>query len=200
MELAQLPAEADGTFRAEYLHHVLQGIHQLVGRFVKNHGALFCPQGRKMLPAAFFAHGEEALKAKPAGGLPGNAQCGDGGTGTGNGADGDACGGTFLHQILTGVRDGGASCIGNQGAGLTGQNPLHNAASLEGFVMLVIAYKGLFDFQVVEQLQGYPGVLCGDEIRIFQGLPGTQGNVSQVSNGGGNQIKYSGHDVYSSVI
>ena len=102
-----------------------------------------------MLPAAFFGHGQESLEAEPPGGLAGNAQRGDGSAGAGDGADGDARLGALLHQILAGVGDGRASRVGDQGAGLSGQNPLHNTASLEGLVMLVVADKAFFDFQMV---------------------------------------------------
>ena len=141
-----------------------------------------------MFPAALFRCGQEPLKAEAACRLTGDAQGGDDGAGAGNGANRDSRLGALLYQVLTWVRDGGASGIGYQGAGLSGQNAVQNFFPLEGFVVLVVAHQGLFQFQVVEELQRDPGVLRGDEIRAFQrGLcPG--GNVPQIADGGGNQI------------
>ena len=60
---------------------------------------------------------QEAFEAETAGGLTGNAQGGDGGTGAGDGADHDARVMALLYQILAGVGNGGAAGIGDQGAG-----------------------------------------------------------------------------------
>ena len=102
-----------------------------------------------MLPTALLGGGEEAFKAESAGGLTGNAQRGDGGAGAGNGADGDARGGALLHQILAGIGNGGASRIGNQGAGLAGQDPLHDHIALKFLVVLKVADKAFFNAQMV---------------------------------------------------
>ena len=103
-----------------------------------------------MLPAAFFRSGEEALEAEPAGGLPGNAQRRNGGAGAGDGADGDTGLGALLDQILPGVGDGGAARVGNQRAGLPGENAVDDPVALCGLVMLVVADKAFFDAQMVE--------------------------------------------------
>lgn len=94
-----------------------------------------------MLPAAFFRRGEEALKAEPAGGLPGNAQRRDGGTGTGDGANDDAGFSALLDQVLPGVGDGGTARVGDQRAGLPGENAVNDPVALCGLVMLVVADK-----------------------------------------------------------
>ena len=112
MKLCQLPAQTDGAVSAEDFRHIRQRGHQLVGGFVEDHRPGLGSQGVQMLPAAFFRRGEEALKAEPAGGLPGNAQRRDGGAGTGDGANDDAGFSALLDQVLAGVGDGGASGIG----------------------------------------------------------------------------------------
>ena len=68
-ELGQLPAETDGTVSAKGFGHILQGVYQLVGRFVEDHGPLLVFQGFQMLPAALLGGGQETLEAEPACGL-----------------------------------------------------------------------------------------------------------------------------------
>ena len=149
MEFGQLPAKADGPVFSEYGSHIFQRVYQLVGRFVKYHGTLFVLQGLQVLPAAFLGGGEETFKAEAARCLAGNAQRGNHGTGAGNGTHGNARGGALLHQILAGIGDGGASRIGNQGAGLAGQDPLHDHIALKFLVVLKVADKAFFNAQMV---------------------------------------------------
>ena len=194
MELGQLPAEADGPVGAEDLGHVLQGGQQLVGSLVEDHGAVLLPQGFQMLPPAFLGGGQEALKAEAARGLAGDAQGGDDGAGAGNGADGDACLGTLAHQILAGIGNGGRPRIGNQSAGFSCQDPVQDHIALGGLVMLKVADQALLDAQVVQQFHGDPGILRGNKIRLLQGFPAADGNIPQISNGGGDKIEHAWHD------
>ena len=135
VELGQLPAQTDGAVIAEGFGQILQGGQQLVGSFVEDHGALLFFQALQMLPSAFLCGGKEALEAEAAGCLSGDAQCGNGSTGAGNGTDLDTGSGALLYKILTGIGNGGAACVRHQGAGFTGQNPLCNFIALEGLVM-----------------------------------------------------------------
>ena len=75
-----------------------------------------------MGPTAFLGGGQETLKAEPTGGLPGNAQGSDQSARAGDGADGNARLHALTHQLLTGVRDGGTSRVGDQSTGLASQN------------------------------------------------------------------------------
>ena len=193
MEFGQLPAQAHRAIRPETGCQILQRGGELVGGFVENHGPPLLGQGFQMLPAAFFGGGEKTLKAEPPGGLPGDAQGGDGGAGTGDGAHRDSRLGALFDQIFSRVGNGGAACVGNQGAGLAVQNPLDDLVSFEGLVMLVVADKAFFDAQMIQQFQGDPGILGGDEVRLFQGFPAPDGDVPQIADGGGNEIEHSGH-------
>ena len=141
-----------------------------------------------MLTTALFGGRQEAFKAESAGALTGDAQRGDDRAGTGNGAYGDACLGTLLHQIFAGIRDGGAAGIRNQSAGLTGEDPLYNKITLTGLVMLIVADEAFFDAHMIQQLQRDAGIFRGDEVRLLQRLPAAGRDVAQVTNGGGYQI------------
>ena len=193
MKLCQLPAQTDGAVSAEDFRHIRQRGHQLVGGFVENHRPGLGSQGVQMLPAAFFRRGEEALKAEPAGGLPGNAQRRDGGAGTGDGANDDAGFSALLDQVLPGVGDGGTARVGDQRAGLPGENAVNDPVALRGLVMLVVADKAFFDAQMVEQFQRHPRILGGDEVGAFQRLPAAQGDIPQIADGGRDKIQHSSH-------
>ncbi len=71
----------------------------------------------------------------------------------------------------------------------------HRLAAGPG-VVAVVGDHGLFQPQVVEQLQGHPGVLGGDEVRLRQGLRHPPGDVPQVADGGGYQIDVEGPAMY----
>ena len=59
--------------------------------------------------------------------------------------------------------------------------------------MLVVAHKGLLHAEVVEELEGHPGVLGGDEVRRLQGLQGPGAEVPQVPDGGRHQVQCAAH-------
>ena len=61
--------------------------------------------------------------------------------------------------------------------------------------MFEITDQGLFNAQMIHQLQCDPGILGGDKIHAFQGFPAALGNVTQIANGGGDEIEHSGHGV-----
>ena len=86
------------------------------------------------------------------------------------------------------VGDGGAARVRHQGAALPGQQPLQDPGAALLFVVLMVAHQGLFDPQVVQQLQGHAGVLGGDEVRRLQGLGAAPGNVPQIADGRGDQV------------
>ena len=49
VEFCQLTAEADPPITAECFGHILQRVEQLMGGFVKNHGAFFPHEGLQMI-------------------------------------------------------------------------------------------------------------------------------------------------------
>ena len=58
----------------------------------------------------------------------------------------------------------------------------------------MIAHHGLFDLEVVQQLQRHPLILCGDEIHRGEGFNGAGGEVAQIADGCGDKIKRTAHD------
>ena len=79
--------------------------------------------------------------------------------------------GALGHQRLAGVGDGRGTGVRHQGAGLPRQQPPKNLLPALGLVVFIVAHQGLFDPQVVEELEADPGVLGGDEVRQGQGVP-----------------------------
>ena len=199
MELRQLPAKGDLPVRAEGVPQVRQGGGKLVGSFVEDHGASFPPETVQMLPTAFFVDGEESLKGKAPGGQAADGQGVHRRAAAGDGEHPHAVFRAQPHQILSGIRHSGGARVRHQGAGFPRQQPGEDGLSGGDVVVLVVADQRLFDVEVVQELDGHPGVLRGDEIRIFQGLHGSGGEVSQIADGGGHQIECAAHGMSSSV-
>ena len=91
-----------------------------MGCFVENHRPGFVFQALQMLPAALLCCGKKTLKAESAGGLPGNAQGRNDGTGPGDGAHGNARSSALFYQILTGYLLFSTGCLSPQRTGFAG--------------------------------------------------------------------------------
>jgi hypothetical protein len=59
--------------------------------------------------------------------------------------------------------------------------------------MLKVADKALFDAQIIQKLQGDPGILRGNKIRLLQCLPATDGDVPQITDRCGDEIQHACH-------
>ena len=146
-----------------------------------------------MFPPVFAVDGQKSLKGETARGKAGHTQRGNGGAWARDGTDWNAIGNTKCDHILARIGNGGRARIGHQRAGFAGEQPRKNFLPGLCPVVIVVADERLVDAQVVEQLQGDACVLGTDEIGILQRLPHAGGNVLEVSNGSGNQIKRAGH-------
>ena len=96
--------------------------------------------------------------------------------------------GAQAHQLFAGIGDGGGTGIRDQGAGLSAQKPLQNGLSGGDVIVGMIAHQRLFDFKMVEQLDGYPGILRRNKIYGLQGFHCPGREVSQVPDGGCHQV------------
>ena len=56
-------------------------------------------------------------------------------------------------------------------------------------VVLVAAYGGGGDFEVVEELLGLAGVFAGDAVDLLQDVEGAEGDVAEVADGGGDEVE-----------
>ena len=166
VKLGQFPAQGNAPLPTEQLRQVLQGAHQLVRRFIEDHGSALLLQGIQMFPAVFLIHGQEALKGEPAGGQAGNGQCGHQRTGTGNTHHRHIVLRTQRHQVFPGVTDGGGSGVGDEGTALSGEQTLQNLRACGFRVVPVVADHGLFQSQVVQNFDRDPGVLRSDKIHL----------------------------------
>ena len=155
---------------------------------MKDHGARFFFQRIQMLPAAFPIDREETLKGEPPGGQTADSQSVDGGAAAGNGPDFHAVFRTQPHQILTGIGDGRGAGVRYQSAGFSPQQPAQDSLPGGDVVVFVVAYQRLFDAEMVQQLYGHAGVLRGNKIRVFQGLCRPRRKISQIADGGSDQI------------
>ena len=111
VELGQLPAQGDAALRAKGGGQVVQGGAQLVGCFVKDHGALFVQKIGQPFPFLLAVHRQKALEHPAGGVLPRNRQRRDTGRGGGHRHDLDAAGQRIPDDDLAGVGDAGHSGV-----------------------------------------------------------------------------------------
>ncbi len=64
-------------------------------------------------------------------------------------------------------------------------------------VVLVAAYGGGCDLEVVEQLLRLARVFAGDAVGALEDVEGAQGDVAQVADGGGDEVEAGGERVDS---
>ena len=167
-----------------------------MGRLIENHGAPLPLQFLQVGAAVLLVHGQEALEGEPAGGQAGHRQGGDQGAVTRDGHHIHPILGAEGHQLLAGVGHRRGARVGDQGAALPGQQAAEHRLAPRPGVVAVIGEHGLFQPQVVEQLEGHPGILRGNKIHLPQGVRDAPGDVPQVADGGGYQIQRSGHVYY----
>ena len=164
---------------------------------MENHRALLIFQGLQTFPAIFLVDGQEPLEGKASGGQSADGQGVHSRAAAGDGENFHTVFRTKTNQVLAGVRDGGSAGVRYQSAGLASQQPLQNRLSGRDMIVLMIAHQRLLDFKVVQQLHGYPCVLRCNEIHLLQRFNGTRREVSQIADGGGDQIKRAAHGVSS---
>ena len=197
MELRELAAEGDRPIRAEGRAQILERAQELMRRLIEDHGALLGFQALEVLGAVPARDGEKALKAEPLCGKTGDGERRDDGAAAGDGDDLHAVLGAEAHEILPGVGDGGHAGVRDEGAALPREQPLENLRAALEFIVLIIAHGGLFNLKVIEELGRDAGVLRCDKIRSAQGLQRADGEVAEVPDWGGDEVKRSAHDWFS---
>ena len=192
VELGQLPAEGDAAVPAKGGGQFVQSGPQPVGRLVEDDGPHLPVQGGQPLAAQPALGGQKALEHPAGGVLSRDGQGGDAGRRPRHRGDGDAAGQRVPDDDRAGVGDAGHPGVGAEGAALPCLDPAEDAlAPAKG--VLVVADHGLFQAQMVQKPHGDPGVLGGDKIRRPKRSGGPRGHVLQVADGGGDDVKRSGH-------
>ena len=188
MELGQFPAQRDPPLRSEGRQQVIQGGAQLMGRLVEDHGALLPAKALEVRRTVLLVHRQKALEGEPAGGQTADRQRRHQRAGAGNGAHLHPRLSALRHQLFAGVADGRCARVRHQSAVFSRQNAAQDLRAAALGVMPVIAHHGLFDTQMVQDLQRHTGILGGDKIRLPQGLDDAFTQIPQISDGGGHQI------------
>jgi hypothetical protein len=171
----------------------------LISMFYEFHTEVFFAVWMWIIAAALFVDGKKALEGEPSGGQTGNGQRIDGGAAAGDGENRDTVLGAQANQILTGIGDGGGACVSDQRTVLAGEKPVEDALTGADVVMLVVADQLFFQSAVVQEFDGYTGILSGDEIHRRQRIHRAGREISQITDGRSHQIQNSAH-IVSSVV
>ncbi len=189
--LRQFPGDTDAALRGE-AGQEFQGAIDPVRAFEKD--GRFLPLQRlreRALPLPAL-HREEAAKEKRVRREATADERRDHRAGTWQDLHRDAIPDAGIHQALAGIRDPGHSRVRNVGHGpalLKLQDQLSGAG---GFIVLMHAHQGLSHPQVLQQHSGVAGVLARDGVHARQASPGAFRDVTQVTDGGGDDVKLSG--------
>ena len=194
MELGQLPAQGDAAVGTESAGQIVQRGAQLVGRFVKDGGALFLQKRSKAFLFLLAVHGQKALEHPAGGVLPGHGQRCDAGGSRRHRHYLDAPGQCVPHDHLARVGDAGHARITAQCAALARLNAAQDALTLLQGV-LIVADHGLFQAQKVQQLHGHTGVLGGNKVCRAKGGRYARRHIVQIADGRCHDIKSSCHSL-----
>jgi hypothetical protein len=66
---------------------------------------------------------------------------------------------------------------------------LEEFLSAMALVVLVTAYGGGCDLEVVEELLSLAGILAGDAVYLLEDFEGAEGDVAQVADGSGYKVE-----------
>ena len=118
-------------------------------RFVEHHGAHFVFDGLQVVLTALFIDAQKALKRKSARRQSRYRQRGNDGARARHNKHRHVVLGAQRHKVFARVGDGRHAGVGDNGARFARQNAVYNAPTLFGLVVLIIAYKRLFNAEVV---------------------------------------------------
>ena len=194
VQLCQLPAQGDAAVCAKGIGQIVQRGAQLVGRFVKDGGALFLQKLSQPLFFLLAVHGQKALEHPAGGVLPGHGQRCDAGGSRRYWHYLDAPGQCVPHDHLARVGDAGHARITAQGTALACFNAAQDALTLLQGV-LIVADHGLFQTQKVQQLHGHTGVLGGNKVCRAKGGCYARRHIVQIADGRCHDIKSSCHSL-----
>ena len=192
MEFCQFPAQGRLPV-AEGIQQIGKGRFQAVGGLVEDEGSFFAQQLPEAFPAFGFIDREESLEYEASGRQAADGQGGDQGAAARHGLNGNAAFRAQADQVLARVADSGRASVGNQGAGLTGQETVQYKGACGSFIVFMVADHGLFEAQVAQEFHRYAGILGGDKAGAFQGGGGSWAKILQVANRRCHQVKNSVH-------
>ncbi|OGP57826.1 MAG: hypothetical protein A2V67_12530 [Deltaproteobacteria bacterium RBG_13_61_14] len=94
------------------------------------------------------------------------------------------------------IGQAGRAGVGDQGHGFPLLQLGQDDRRAFGLVVLVVALQGLADAEGGEQLPGPAGVFRHDQVRLAQHPLGPAGEVLQVADGRGNNVKGAAHQIW----
>src|SRR4030042_3855348 len=91
--------------------------------------------------------------------------------------------------MLARIRDPGGAGIGDQGYGFPPAKLLQQGFLPDPAIVLMVTDQRLVSSVVAKELPGPPGVFGRDQVYFLEHPPGPQGDVFQVADGRGNDVK-----------
>ena len=120
---------------------------------------------------------------------PARDQRADGGVRAGDGEDGDARRDGCRRNLAAGVGDAGGSRVADHGDARAGLERAGKFGGAAGLVVHVVADRGRANGEVVEQFLGLARVLAGNFVYRSQHAQRAQGDVLEVADGSGHEVK-----------
>jgi hypothetical protein len=200
VEFGEFAGDDDSQFRSPDGFEIGEGFENAVRCFVEDQGSWRCAfvcagrlgEGFEASPASAGFFGQEAEELELSGRKAGGYEGADGGVGSGDGIDRDACGDGGLGEPSAGVADTGHAGVRDYGDALTGLEGGDQFNRALALVVLMQAYGGGGDFEVVEQLLGLACVFAGDAVGRAQDAQGAEGDVLKVADRRADEIETGG--------
>ena len=180
------------TFTTEQFEHVFEAFQQPVRRFVEHPGALLASQRLQALAAAMGLGRQEAFETEPVRGQTGGAEGGDQGAGAGDRGHQHTGFAGLAYQMKARIGNQRCARIGDQRHILARQQTLHQSGTLVPFVVIMTGGGRGGDTEVLQQASAVPGVFGGDQADRAQHLEGARGDVLQIADRRGDNVKGTG--------
>jgi hypothetical protein len=189
--LGEFPGQDHMRIRGELLEFSKQPLDAVRG-FVKDKRSRNGPEGFEAAPALAALVRKEANEVELAGGETAHGQRGDECAGTRDGFDAESGVEGSADDAFTGITDAGGSGVGDKGDALLLLKSFEDLCGAAGLVKPEAAEKRLADLVVGEEPPRMAGVFGDDDIAFAESAEGAQGDVLEVPDGGGDEVKSAG--------
>lgn len=143
-------------------------------------------------------HGEESGEVEFVGGKSRGGEACHQGARARDGFNAEPGGDDLGDDAGSGVGDAGGAGVGDERDDGAGAEAVGDLGGTAGFVEPEVRDHGLPDVEVLEELAGVAGVLGGDEVTVPEDAEGTQRDVLEVPDGGGDEVERAGDERWRS--
>lgn len=133
--------------------------------------------------------GQKSGKEEAVRGQAGGSEGGCGGEWSGDRNYGNSGVAAGADEPEAGIAEGGGSGVGDECHGFSGMQLRDQCRRQCLLVLFPVGAAGLAEFETGEQFAGHTGILTDHEVYLSEYFPGSGGDITEVADGGGNDVK-----------